>query len=241
MATGSDIGRQAEWFVPRFGPARFRSFVGLLFLPYTGMVLSFSVVGSVVALSLDWNRVVAIVVIYLLGLGVGAHALDALGGKGNKPWGAVFTKSGLWLVAAVSLVSAYAIAVYYMVRYVPLLCTVAVAEGFFVFAYNLEWFQGRFHSDRWFAFSWGFLPVMAGSLMQTNRVSAHSVVLGVAMALFSLVEIKASRPYKRLKQRPGPLGDDERSLLARYEVILKSVSLGVIFLAGGLVIWRLTA
>ncbi len=233
--------RRTEWFVPKFGPARFRSFVGLLFLPYTGMVLSFSVIGSLLAASIDWNRVLAIVAIYLLGLGIGAHALDALGSKGGKPWGAVFTKSELWLIALASLVCAYAIAVYYMVRYVPLLCTVAIAEGFFVFAYNLEWFQGKFHTDWWFAFSWGFLPVMAGSLMQTNSVSAHGCALGVSMALFSLVEIKASRPYKDLKQRPGLRGDEELSLLVRYELILKCISLGVILLAGGLLLWRLTA
>ena len=119
--------RSGEWFVPNFGPARFRSFVGLLFLPYTGMVLSFSVIGSVLAGSIDWNRVLAIVIIYFLGLGIGAHALDALGSKGNKPWGEAFTKSELWLIAVASLVSAYAIAVYYMVRYVPFLCTVAIA------------------------------------------------------------------------------------------------------------------
>ena len=29
--------RMNEWFVPKFGPTRFRVFVGLLFLPYTGM------------------------------------------------------------------------------------------------------------------------------------------------------------------------------------------------------------
>ena len=233
--------RRGEWFVPNFGPARFRSVVGLLFLPYTGMVLSFSVIGSILARSIDWNRVAAVVIIYFLGLGIGAHALDALGSKGNKPWGEAFTKSELWLIAVVSLVSAYAIAVYYMVRHVPFLCTVAILEGFFVFAYNLEWFQGKFHSDLWFAFSWGFLPVMAGAIMQTNSVSAGACALGISMALFSLVEIKASRPYKELTQRPGPPGDEERSMLTRYEIILKCVSLGVILLAGGLLIWRLSA
>ena len=38
-----------EWFVPKFGPVRFRVFVGLLFLPYTGMCLSFAIIGSMLA------------------------------------------------------------------------------------------------------------------------------------------------------------------------------------------------
>ena len=48
-------------------------------LPYTGMVLSFTVMGSLLAEPLHWDRLAAIVVVYFLALGVGGHALDALG------------------------------------------------------------------------------------------------------------------------------------------------------------------
>jgi hypothetical protein len=126
-----------------------------------------------------------------------------------------------------------------MVRYVPLLWFVAIGEGFFVFAYNLEWFKGWFHTDKWFAFSWGFLPVLAGYIMQTNRISVAALALAASMALFSNVEIKASRPYKDLKQRFNSLGEVEKSLMVRYEAILKSISLGVISLGGGFLIWRM--
>jgi hypothetical protein len=230
--------RKSEWFVPKFGPAKFRSFLGLLFLPYTGMVLSFCVIGSILAEPLYWDRVLSIVVIYFLGLGIAAHALDALGSKSVKPWGTIFTKRQLWFLAVSSLVLAYLLAIYYMVRYVPMLWFLAVSEGFFVFAYNLELFKGRFHTDNWFAFSWGFLPVLAGYIMQTNKITAGALILAVAMALFSRVEIKASRPYKDLKQRFSTLNEEESSLMIRYESILKSISLGVIFLAVGLLIGR---
>jgi len=231
--------RDSEWFVPKFGPAKFRSFVGLLFLPYTGMVLSFSVIGSVLARLVYWDRVVAIVLIYFLGLGIGGHALDALRSKGIKPWGTVLTRSQLWLMAIASLAATYTIAIYYIVCYVPLLSVMAVSEGFFVFSYNMEWFRGRFHTDRWFAFSWGFLPVLSGYIIQSNTISVEALALAGSMALFSLIEIKASRPYRDLKRRTNTLQDEDRSLLIRYEAILKSVSFGVILLGGGLVIWRL--
>jgi hypothetical protein len=231
--------RGSEWFVPKFGPPKFRSAVGLLFLPYTGMVLSFAVIGSMLAHPVEWDRVLAIAAIYFFGLGVGAHALDALGSKGAKPWGAVFSRGQLWLATALSLGVAYALAVYYIVRYVPLLWVFAVGEGFFVFAYNLEWFRGRFHTDFWFAFSWGFLPVLAGYAMQTNRISAEAAVLAGSMALFSRVEIKASRPYKQLKLKLPDLTPEESSLMARYEAILKSISCGVILLGCGLLVWRM--
>jgi hypothetical protein len=231
--------RGSEWFVPRFGPAKFRFVIGMLFLPYTGMVVSFAVIGSMIADRIYWSRVIAIVVVYFLGLGVGAHALDAVGSKGGKPWGSIFTRTQLWVMAVVSLVFAYLIAIYYMVLYVPWLCVVAVLEGFFVFAYNLEWFGGKFHKDGWFAFSWGSLPLIAGFMIQTNRLSVEAGCLAVAMALFSLIEIKASRPYKALKGRLKELDDNERHLMERFEMILKSVSLGIILLGVGFLLWRI--
>ncbi len=234
----ANIGRWSEWFVPRFGPPGFRTLIGLLFLPYTCMVLSFSVIGSLLAGRIFYDRLLAIVIIYFLGLGVAAHALDALGSKGLKPWGTVFPKSGLWLVAIFSLVVAYSIAGYYMIRFVPLLWTIALLEGFFVFAYNLEWFGGMFHTDPWFAFSWGALPVLAGYVMQTNSISLSALIVAAAMGFFSSIEIKVSRPYKELKRKSPDLDGFERALLDRYETILKCISLGVILLGVGLLVWK---
>ncbi len=235
---GSVPVRVSEWFVPKWGPLGFRTFIGLLFLPYTGMVLSFSVIGSLLAERPSYERIAAIVVIYFFGLGIAAHALDALGSKGVKPWGTVFSKTRLWLLAVCALVIAYGIAAYYMIRNVPLLGIVAILEGFFVFAYNLEWFAGRFHNDGWFAVSWGGLPVVAGYVMQTNGISLPALCLAGAMGLFSLVEIKASRPYKELKRRGTELTGEEQAILQRYESLLKCISMGVILLAGGLLLWR---
>ncbi|NIO03243.1 MAG: hypothetical protein GTN74_01135 [Proteobacteria bacterium] len=232
--------RGSEWFVPKFGPMRFRFLVGLLFLPYTGMVVAFSVIGSMVADRIYWDRVGAVVMIYFLGLGIAAHALDALGSRQAKPWGEVFSRNQLWFMAILSLVIAYLIAIYYMVLYVPLLGVVAVLEGFFVFAYNLEWFGGRFHSDGWFAFSWGFLPVLTGYIIQTNSISLAALILAGSMALFSTIEIKASRPYKELKRSQGTRRDAAREKeIKTYETILKTVSLGVILLGVGMLLWRL--
>jgi hypothetical protein len=232
-----DDVRLREWFVPRWGPQRLRVAIGLLFLPYTGMVLSYTVIGGMLAPSVAWDRVGALLVIYFLGLGIAAHALDALGSRGPKPWGEVFSRRSLWIAAASSLVVAYAIAGFYSVRYVPWLAAIALIEGFFVFAYNLEWWGGRFHTDGWFALSWGALPVLAGYVMQTNALSLAALIVAGAMAALSVVEITASRPYKTLKRMPNRSEADE-ALAARYENILKSVSLGVIALGMGLAAFR---
>jgi hypothetical protein len=235
----SPADRRTEWFVPSFGPERFRIAVGLLFLPYTGMVLSYTVIGSMLAPEIHWDRVGAIVLIYFLALGIGAHALDAVGSRGSKPWAAVFSPLQLWVLGAGAIVAAYAICVWYMVLYVPLLWLIALPEGFFLLAYNLEWFRGRFHRDFWFALSWGALPVLAGYVMQTNAISAAALLLAIAMGLLSLVEIRASRPYKELKRAAASGQAVDAVAVKRLEGILKSLSSGVILLGAGLLVWRL--
>ena len=59
----TEYNRSKEWFVPAFGPLKFRIFIGLLFLPYTGMVLAYTVIGSMMAEQIYWDRVGAILII----------------------------------------------------------------------------------------------------------------------------------------------------------------------------------
>ena len=240
MATEAGSDRRAEWFVPSFGPLKFRILVGLLFLPYTGMVLAFTVIGAMMAEIIHWDRVGAVILIYFLALGVGAHALDALGNKGVKPWGTVLSKGQLWALAIITVALAYAIGIYYMLQHAPLLWIIAIPEGFFLLAYNLEWFRGRFHTDAWFAFSWGSLPVLAGYILQTNRIDLPVLLMAASMGLLSLVEIKASRPYKLLRRQPTLLESPAtQAELERLESILKSISFGVMLLGASLLSWRL--
>lgn len=221
--------RRGEWFVPTIGPLALRLFIGMLFLPYTGMVLSFTVMGSLLAEPIHWDRVAAIAVVYFLALGVGAHALDALGSKGIKPWGSIFSRPLLGAIAGLSIAAAYAIGGYYVITASPWLGAIAAAEGFFLFAYNLEWFGGRFHTDLSFVVSWGVLPVLAGYVLQTNDLSMAAVLLALAMGLLSLIEIQASRPYKALR-RQARLTDAERSSMQRFERILQAVSMAVMLI-----------
>jgi hypothetical protein len=226
--------RLNEWFVPKFGPLRFRVFIGLLFLPYTGMCISFTIIGSMLSYSIVWERTGAIAVIYALALGVSAHTADSIGSKKAKPWGNYFNKMQLWLLITSSIVAAYSIGIYYMIIYVPLLWIVAILEGFFVFAYNFELFKGYFHNDFWFAVSWGVLPVMAGFIMQTNSIGIIPLAVSVIAGIISYVEIKISRPYKELKK----ITYDEYQIKS-LETCLKIISLGTIAFATISIIYRL--
>lgn len=224
----ADGTRINEWFVPAFGPYRFRAFVGMLFLPYTGMCVAFAVIGAVLVSEVHWDRVGAIALIYALALGVGAHAADTIGSKKAKPWGMYFTKKQIVALMASSLVAAYAIGAYYIVAYAPLLAIAAALEGFFLVAYNFELFGGRFHSDFWFALSWGALPVMAGCLIQGGVPDVYAVAAAAGAMAASYAEIKVSRPYKQLKKA----GEPARALETRLKVLsLSTIAFSVILVA----------
>jgi hypothetical protein len=226
--------RLNEWFVPKFGPTRFRIFVGLLFLPYTGMCLSFVIIGSMLASEIAWDRVGSITLIYLLALGISAHIADNLGSKQTKPWGNYFTKAQLLTMMVVTLAGAYAIGLYYIILFVPLLAVIAALEGFFLFAYNYEIFGGLFHNDFWFAASWGFLPLLAGYIMQVNSISVLALMAACLTGLASYTEIRMSRPYKQLKKTNG---NSARAKM--LENGLKAISVGTIVFALSLLAYRI--
>lgn len=227
--------RLNEWFVPKFGPTKFRVFIGILFLPYTGMCISFALIGSMmVASPILWDRVVAISAIYALALGVAAHAADTIGSAKVKPWGAYFGKRLIILMIISSLGISYSIGIYYMLYYVPLLWVVAILEGFFLVAYNFELFGGFFHNDFWFVISWGFLPVLAGYIMQTNSAALGPLLAAAVAGSVSYIEIRLSRPYKELKKT----GTDTHRA-AKLESQLKLLSGLTIAFAASAVAYRL--
>lgn len=212
--------RLSEWFVPKFGSRSFRIGVGILFLPYTGMVVSFAAWGSFVA-DFSIERLAAICILYFLALGISAHCLDSLGSK-NKPWG-ILSKKKIWAISLLSLAGAFAIGLYYAFLDSPLLFPIGIAESFFLFSYNLELFRGRFHNNVVFVISWGVLPVLAGSAIQTNAIYIETAVMAGIAAVLSYILIRTSRKYKELKRL---LADN--SSIHRKEIMLKMVSAGVI-------------
>ena len=212
--------RTAEWFVPRFGSKNFRIGVGILFLPYTGMVISFAAWGSF-AVNFSLERVLAICVLYFLALGISAHYLDSLGSK-SKPWG-VLPKKYIWTASLLSLGGAFVIGISYAFLDAPLLFPIGIAESFFLFAYNLELFKGKFHNNITFVISWGILPVLAGSAIQANTITVETLFMSGLAGVLSYILIKTSRKYKDLKKQSG-----DSSEIYKKEIILKIISIGVI-------------
>ncbi len=212
--------RLSEWFVPKFGSRNFRISVGILFLPYTCIVTSFVAWGSLSG-SFELDRLAAICIVYFLAVGVAAHSLDAVGGK-TKPWGNL-PKRKLWIVSLIALGIAFTLGLYYAFLDSPLLIPIGIAEGFFLFAYNLELFGGKFHNNISTIISWGVLPVFAGSAIQTNSISIEALILAAVSALVTYLLIINSKRYKELKRSFGDV-----SLIHKKEIILKTITFGVI-------------
>jgi hypothetical protein len=212
--------RTTEWFVPKFGPRNFRVSIGILFLPYTSIVTCFAAWGSL-SVGFQFERLVAVCLIYFLSVGISAHCLDAVGGK-TRPWGDL-PKRKLWAVATSALGVAFAIGLYYAFLDSPLLFPIGIAEGFFLFAYNLELFGGKFHNNISTVVSWGILPVFAGSAIQINSISPITLVLAATSALITYSLIVTSRKYKNLKKN-----SQDYDQIKKKEIILKAIFFGVL-------------
>jgi len=212
--------RTDEWFVPKFGSRNFRRAIGILFLPYTSIVICFAALGSLSG-QFEIERLAAICIIYFLALGVSAHLLDAIGGK-TKPWGDL-PKKKLWLISMIVLGIAFSIGMYYVFLDSPLLFVIGIVEVFFLFAYNLELFGGKFHNNASTIFSWAILPVFAGSAIQTNSITIEVIMICGISSIITYVLITTSRKYKHLKQNNGNYLE-----IKKCESILKIITICVL-------------
>lgn len=130
------------------------------------------------------------------------------------------------------LVTAYTIGTYYIIFFVPLLLPIAILEGFFLFAYNYELWNGSFHNNMWFAISWGSMPVLAGYIMQTNSLTYVPLLLALVAFAVSYLEINLSRKYKKFKQT------NDMSRSKELEFRLKIISISTILFSVTFLIFR---
>jgi hypothetical protein len=223
--------RESEWWVPQVGPRRFKLLVGLSFYPYTATNASYVLIGSLIAPTVHLERMWAMAFVYVLAVGITAHSLDAL--APNKPWGDFLTRRQLVVLAIAGFVPAVLVGVYLAFAYAPLLIPLGLVEVFFLLSYNMELFNGVFHTEVWFAFSWGFLPVLAGFVVQTNTLSLIALVAGLFGFFTAFIEINASRPYKALKRE---LSGSSSPVATRLESILKGLVASVLAIAALLLV-----
>ena len=229
-------------------PGGWRDYVTLLHPPYTLWHLSYVVIGA--ALAPEWRpaRLGAALAAFLLGMGIGAHALDELNGR---PLGTRIPGGLLWALAAASIAGAVAIGVVVAVQTTPWLLAFVAFGGFIVVAYNLELFGGRFHSDAWFALSWGAFPLLTAYFAAAEQVRVGAVLAALFAALLSLAQRRLSTPVRLLRRHARAVSgtlelDDGRTIKATREGLLRPpedalrvMAAASVALAAALVVLRL--
>ena len=180
----------------------------ILHLPYTMMCISFLGIGFGLSGTVRWGVFAATAVAYFLGLGVAAHAFDQLPNMGSnyvkhwKPYHLLII--GLCAIIVSVYIGIYIMATlgaYHLLWLIPI-------QTFFVWAYpNANFMFGRFHTDKWFAVSFGFLPVVIGYYLNTLSFDLWVIPWAMIGYFISLSQITLSRKSRELRKIPWAEGE----------------------------------
>jgi hypothetical protein len=219
----------------------------LLHPPYTLLHLSFVVIGACLVGPVNAVRLGETVLAFFLAVGVGAHALDELR---DRPLSTTISSSQLKVAAILGLLGAVALGIVGIVQVSAYFLIFIGAGVAVVLAYNLELFDGRFHSDAVFALSWGTFPLLTAYFAQHGRLSVPSLFAGAFAALISQTQRQLSTPARQLRRRTSSVEGrqvlangsvipiTERTMLAPLESALRSLCWASVALAVGLLYLR---
>ncbi len=237
--------RPAFYALPQGG---WRDYVTLLHLPYTAWHLSYVVVGGCLATEVSWERLGATVLAFFLAMGIGAHALDELAGR---PLQTAIPSRVLIALAVTSILAACAIGVAVAVSFSLWILPLIATGAFLVPAYNLELFGGRFHSDLWFALSWGAFPVVSGTIACTGTIGLAAVIAAAWATSLSLAQRRLSTPVRHARRDVVAVSGElelanggrepitRELLVAAPEAGLRLLALATVLIAAALVALRL--
>jgi hypothetical protein len=231
-------------------PGGWRDLITVLHPPYTAWHLANVAFGAAAASQIHTDRFISTLVAFFLAVGISAHALDELNGR---PLKTRLSDRTLIALALSALVGAIGVGIAGCFIVSASLLPFVVAGGFLVVAYNLGLFDGRFHTDFWFAAAWGAFPALTSWWVNTLSFgSAKTFVAGalVTAGCFGLttVQRRLSTPVRRLRRNTVSVTGEQRladdtvipltaAELARpLDGSLRGLSWAVVVLAIGLVV-----
>ena len=180
-------------------------------------------------------------------MGVGAHAMDETMGN---PLKTRLSKTELYAIGFVSLTASIGIGLYYVFELSLLLLPFVVAESFFAITYNLETFQGRFHSMPVFVISWGALPLLAAYFVNSLSLDIQVLMIAICAAILTYVQRTLSlqaRRFRRVREEVESLRFSSGSevpvstheLISPAEQSLKALTAFTFLLAIALILFRI--
>jgi hypothetical protein len=241
------VGRRPAFYALQAGG--WRDYVTLLHPPYTLWHLSYVVIGAALAPDLPVERLLWGLAAFFLALGIGAHALDELNGR---PLKTTIPDRTLVALAVVSIGCAAAMGLVAAFAWTLLLLPFVAFGTFIVVAYNLELFDGRFHSDLWFALAWGAFPVLTAYVGAAGTVRPEALLAAAAAGFLSLAQRQLSTHVRTIRRRTEHVsgsitftdGREEpitrESLIHAPEAALQALGWAVIAFALALLVFRLS-
>ena len=228
MAT--DLSRPAFYSLASGG---WRDYVTLLHPPYTAWHLSFVAIGAALTPAFSLSRLLPTLAAFFLAVGIGAHALDELQGR---PLKTRIPDAVLVALGAASLALAVGIGAVGAAVVDPWIGAFVAAGSFIVVAYSLELFAGRFHTDFWFALSWGSFPLLTGFFASAGTVSLAQRHLSTRVRD---VRRRTARVTGTVTRHDGSVEPITASDLAKAEeVALRALTGATVALAAALVAMR---
>ena len=204
-------------------PGGWRDYATLLHPPYTVWHLSYVAIGASLAPHMKWGLLGWTTVAFLLAMGVGAHALDELRGR---PLRTHIPSRVLVGLAVVSIGAACTIGLVVAARSTWWLAAFVGAGAF-------ELFDGTFHTDLWFAASWGAFPALTGYFASAEHLRGAAF----AAAAFAFVASLAQRTLSTAV-RAARRGTEDPDAVRTAERALELLALALPLLAGALLLAR---
>jgi hypothetical protein len=248
-AAPQDSGLTARPAFYALRPGGWRDLVTLLHPPYTAWHLSYVALGTAAVPGvIHGDRLAAALGAFFLAVGIGAHALDELGGR---PLRTSLSRGVLIGLGAAGVLGGVAIGIVGIVVVSPLLLPLVVAGALIAPAYNLELLRGRLHSDFWFALAWGAFPAFTGYFVQTLTVRPAAVLVAAACFFLSVAQRRLSTPVRELRRRTTSVDGEQQlsdgtvvqldraRLSAPLEGALSALWMSLVLLAVGLLVTRL--
>ncbi|MCH8831416.1 MAG: hypothetical protein IID00_01555 [Chloroflexi bacterium] len=180
------------------GTTAWKDYVNLLHIPYTLWHLSYVVLGAAIAPTVHVDRMIGTLVAFFLAVGIASHSLDELNGR---PLRTRIPQGVLMGMAAVSLAGAMGLGVLAGLSETLWIFPFVAFGGFIVVFYNLGIWHDRFHSDFWFAFSWGAFPVLTSYWINASRLDAAAVLLAFGCLIFTLAQRTLSTQVRTVRRK----------------------------------------
>jgi hypothetical protein len=207
-----------------------RDYVTLLHPPYTLWHLSYVAIGAALAPHMKWALLGWTVLAFFLAMGIGAHALDELNGR---PLRTRIPSPLLVGLAIASIAGACAIGVAVAAGSTWWLLPFVAFGAFVAVAYNLELFDGAFHSDLWFGVAWGAFPVLTAYFAAAERLRVEALAAAAAALLVSLAQRTLSTEVRFARRSAG-----DPASARPAELALQLLAAALPALAGALLLSR---